>query len=235
MSAEFYQPLKLLTQIRTLSLLVPQKIFEIIFHILKGYQINSSLTSCPEFLLNKELIDLAFWSMRLFSLRSQHPREYWFISMSDRDFISLPVFTALPASVNQDHRHAPLGARSRNSVRPSGSALKAGNTQLWPGLLKSIWHGAERGSRWQSIATSIFSLFCNLYSILLRNKWIKLTMGDTKNRDRQCDKSFLKYIVINIRGFTSKASFPFNESYLLSIVGYMKVYKIRHVEKKHSL
>lgn len=152
--------------------------------------------------------------------------------MSDRDFISLPVFTALPASVNQDHRHAPPGARRRNRVRASGSALKAGNTQLWPGLLKSIWHGAERGSRWQSIATSIFSLFCNLYSILLRNKWIKLTMGDTKKRERKCDKSFLKCIVISILGFTWEASFPFNESYLLSIAGCVQVYKMRHVEEK---
>lgn len=155
--------------------------------------------------------------------------------MSDRDFISLPVFTALPASVNQDHRHAPLGVRRRNSVRPSGSALKAGNTQLWPGLLKSIWHGVERGSRWQSIATSIFSLFCNLYSILLRNKWIKLTMEDTKDGERECDKSFLKCIVINILGFTWGASFPFSENYLLSIVGYVKVYEMRNIEKKkHS-
>ena len=127
---------------------------------LQDYKINSSLTSHLSLYVNKEPTGLVFWSIRLFSMsantNSSVPWENWFISMSNGDFLLLPIFTVLPSAVKPELRGAPLRAGRRNGLRPQRSPLKAGNTPLWPGLLKSIWHAVEEGSRWWSIVISIF-------------------------------------------------------------------------------
>ena len=79
--------------------------------------------------------------------------------MSDRDFISLPVFTVLPAAVNQDHRQAPPGTREAEDCEPFGVSLKSGkhSALTWSVEINMTWR-RERKQMAECGYINIFSI-----------------------------------------------------------------------------